>query len=132
MLEKATVTEYSFTTSETTSLDENPQIAQYRSKLKSINIDNLKIDFTHLQAGEEIKTISFSVSSVGVIATLNNITSSNAKHTPSIESAKLKQVADQLNNSKQITITLKGTSNKAPMNFITNMDFDLKIKAGVL
>jgi len=132
MLEKSIEADFQFAQSATASLSEISEISEYLNKVKSIDINNLKIVFNSLGVGEEIKSIDVSVTGVGVLASLANVSSANKTHTPTIDSAKLMQVATILNSTKAITVTVSGITNIAPMDFTVNMDFDCHIEAEAL
>uniref|UniRef100_UPI0032175DAA hypothetical protein n=1 Tax=uncultured Draconibacterium sp. TaxID=1573823 RepID=UPI0032175DAA len=129
---KSATADYSFSASQTMKLSEIGEIGDYLNKLKSIDIENPEVTFSNLAEGEEIKTIEISVTGVGVLATFSNITNANATHTPSIDNALLTQVATILYATKEVTVTVAGTTNTAPMDFTINMDFDVHIEAEVL
>lgn len=128
---KSTVADHSFSQSGTASLKDIDEVSDYLKYLESIDINNLKVVFSGLQAGQEVKTISISVTSVGVIATITNISSSNASHTPAINAAKLVEVASKLKSSKEIDVTVSGITNEAPMAFNVNIDWSLKVTASL-
>lgn len=123
--------EHTFTATETASLSDIPEISDYLSKIKSIEATNLDIVFGNLASDEEIKKIDIFVSGVSqAIVTLENITSSNNTYT--IEKAKLVAAGTLLNSTKSVSITVSGTTSKAPMDFTVNMDFDVHVEAKAL
>jgi len=132
MLEKSTQADFQFSQSATASLAEVSEVSDYLNKIKSIDINNLKIIFTNLGPNEEIKSIDISVTGVGILATITNVSSANHTHTPTVDSAKLMQAANILNSTKAITVTVSGATNAAPMNFTVNMHFDCHIEAEAL
>lgn len=131
-VEKSAEADFQFDQSATTSLSDISEISAYLSKLKSIDINDIEIVFTGLGSGEEIKSIDISVTGVGVLATITNVTSANTTHSPSVDNAKLKQAATILNSTKALTVTVSGTTSTAPMDFTVNMDFDCHIEAKAL
>lgn len=124
--------EHTFTATETASIgDISDELSKYLSKIKSIEATNLEIVFGNLAADEEIKKIDIFVSGVNqAIVTLENITSSNNTHM--VEKAKLIAVGTLLNSTKSVSITVSGTTSKAPMDFTVDMDFDCHIEAKAL
>ncbi len=129
---KSAAADFNFSQSQTISLGEIEDITEYLNKIKTIEINNLEISFDGFEEGEEITTIDISVTGVGLLATLNNITSVNNSYSPEIDSAKLTQVATIFSSTKAITISVSGSTNTAPMDFDVNMDFDCHIEAEAL
>lgn len=116
-LKKSAELNYSFSESHTESLQDNPDVSEYLNLLKSVDIKDLEIVFSGLQNTQTIETIDISVEGVGTIATITNVTTANLVHSPEISDALLSQVAAKLYSTKQITITVSGSANEAPMTF---------------
>ncbi|WP_319272956.1 hypothetical protein [uncultured Draconibacterium sp.] len=121
--------EFTFSQTQTTRLSDIDEISDYLNKLKSIAINDMEIAFSNLGEGEEIISIEISVTGAGTIVTLNNISATNNVQNPDIDNAVLMQAATILNATKEIELTVSGTTNTAPMGFIVNMDFDCHIEA---
>ena len=126
------IADYSFSESATASLTENYEIVDYLDNIKSIEVTDLEVIFYGLEPGTEIITVSLSIQGVGTIATITNVTSSNAIHSPSVDNSKLLQIASQLNNNWMITATVSGSTDTAPMWFSINMEYDLHVEAEAL
>ena len=122
-------TDFDFSKSGTASLLDNPEVEESVNYIESLDIENLELAFTNLEAGKVIKTVSVSITGVGVLATLTDVSSTNNIHNPTVDAAKLSQASAMLKNSKQLTVTVSGTTNEAPMSFTVNMDFDMHIEA---
>ena len=116
-LKKSATLNYSFSESHTGSLQDNPDVSEYLNLLKSVDINELEIVSSGLQDTQTIETIDISVEGVGTIAAITNVTTSNLVHSPEISDALLSQVAAKLYSTKQITITVSGSTNEAPMTF---------------
>lgn len=129
---KSAQVSYSFSQSLTESLEDNDNINNYLDHLKSIAINDVDIAFSGLQADQIIENIDISVEGVGVIASIENVSPTNLLHQPEINSSVLIQIANILNNEKEITIVVSGTTNEAPMNFLVDTSFDLHIEASPL
>jgi hypothetical protein len=132
MIQKSTEAEYEFVQSKTARLSDISEINDYLDKIKSIDLNNIVVNFSKLQAGQEINSIEISVIGVGVLASFQSVTQINATHTPTIDQAKLAQVATILNSTKELTVKVEGTTNEAPMDFTVGLDFDLHVEAQVL
>ena len=131
-LEKSAKTSYSFSESLTESLEDNADINEYLDMLKSIDITKLEIIFSGLQDSQTIESITISVDGVGTVVAITNVTVSNLTQTPDISSTLLNQIAAKLYSDKQITITVSGTTNEAPMSFNVKTNLDLHIEASPL
>lgn len=129
MSAKSAETEYSFSQSQTTKLSDINEISDYLNKLKSIDINDLEIVFSNLGEGEVISTIDISVTGAGMLVSLTNISLTNNTQNPDVNSAVLLQAASILSSTKEIEITVSGTTNTAPMAFVVNMNFDCHIEA---
>lgn len=126
------VTDYSFSESGTASLMDNTEIMDCLEKIESIEVNKLKVIFYGLESGMVIETISFSVSGIGEIASISNVTNTNASHTLSIDNSKLTKIASILESNWAVTATVSGTTNTAPMWFSINMEYDLHVEAKAL
>ncbi len=126
------VASYSFSETAVLSLSSEPDLVDYLNKIKSIEIEDLDITFYGLASEQEIESITLSVTGVGDIATISNVTSSNPVQSPVVDDSKLEQVAAKLKSNKSITLTLYGTTNSAPMSFSVEMVYDLYVEAEAL
>ena len=131
-LVKSAKAEYSFSQTQVTRLSEIDQISEYLNKLKSIDINDLEIVFDNLDEGEVIHSINISITGAGSMVTLTNISIATNTQNPEIDSAVLLQAASILNATKEIEVTVSGTTNTAPMDFMVKMDFDCHIEAEVI
>ncbi|MBN1822065.1 MAG: hypothetical protein JXR31_00910 [Prolixibacteraceae bacterium] len=123
---------YTFTKTGTLALDENDDVVDYLDKIKSITIENIDAQVFGLGSGEVIESLSLSVTGVGTIVTITNITSTSGPLNPSISQSDLDLIGSKLKTDQQITATVNGTSNYAPMSFNLELAFDAVIKAGAL
>ncbi|QIA07315.1 hypothetical protein [Draconibacterium halophilum] len=128
-LSKSAEAEFSFSQSQTIRLSDIDEISNYLDKLKAIEINGMEIAFSNLGEGEEINSIDISVTGAGTLVTLTNISANNTVQNPDVDNAVLMQAATILNATKEVELTVSGTTNTAPMNFIVNMDFDCHIEA---
>ncbi len=129
LLNKSAQAEFSFSQSQTTRLSDIEEVSDYLNKLKSIAINDVEIAISNLGADEVINTIDISVTGAGTLVTLTDISAANNVQSPDIDSAVLMQAVSILNSTKEIEVTVSGTTNTAPMSFIVNMDFDCHIEA---
>ncbi|WP_347840069.1 hypothetical protein [uncultured Draconibacterium sp.] len=128
-LQKSATADFAFSETQTTKLSDISEIADYLNKLKSIDINELELVIGNLGEGELVKTLDVSVDNVGILVSLTDISRENNTFKPSVDNAKLIQAASILNSTKEITITVSGTTNAAPVDFVVNMDFDCHIEA---
>lgn len=128
-LQKSAQEEFAFAVTQTTRLSDISEISDYLNKLKSIDINDLELVISNLGEGEEINSIEVSVTGAGTLVTLTNISATNNVQNPDIDNAVLVQAATILNSTKEVELTVSGTTNTAPMDFIVNMDFDCHIEA---
>lgn len=129
---KSTLSGYSFSQSLTKSMEDNDKVNSYLDHLKSIAINDVDITFRDLQADQVIESIDISIEGVGLIAHIENVTPDNLFHQPEINRSLLIKTANILNNEKQITLSVLGTTNEAPMSFVVDTSFDLHIEASPL
>jgi hypothetical protein len=130
--EKSTNASYSFSVSQTESLESNEKIQDYLDLLKLIEVTDVDIDFSGLVNEQVIETIELSIENVGTIATIENVSASNPTHHPEINSSVLINIANLLYHEKKLKMTVSGTTNAAPMNFVVDTSFDLHIEASPL
>lgn len=128
-LAKSATAEYSFSKTQTTKLSEIDEISDYLNKLKTIDINDLELVFNNLEEGQEIHSINISITDAGSLVTLTNISNAMNVQNPEIDDEVLLQAASILSNTKEIEVTVSGTTNTAPMDFVVNMDFDCHIEA---
>jgi len=131
-LEKSLKAGYSFSVSQTKSLEDNEKIQDYLDLLKLIEVTDVDIDFSGLVNEQVIENVELSIENVGTIATIENVSASNLTHHPEINSSVLINIANILYHEKQLTMTVSGTTNAAPMNFLVDTSFDLHIEASPL
>lgn len=124
------LTSYPFSKTGTLALDENDDAAEYIDRIKEVNINSIDAAVLGLTSGQVIETLTLSVTGIGTILTLSNITSTSVI-TPNVSQAILDQIGAKLKSDLAITATVAGTSNYAPMNFSLNLEFDTVIKAGL-
>lgn len=129
---KSTNAGYAFTASHTESLEDNDKVKDYLDLLKSIEVTDVDIEFSGIVGDQVIGAIKLSIENIGVIATLENVNTSNLTFHPEINSSVLIQIANELYFSKKITMTATGISNAAPMNFNVATSLDLHIEASPL
>jgi len=130
--DKSALVGYSFTESHTESLEENDKVKDYLDLLKRIEVNEVNIEFRNLVGDQLIETIAIEVENIGTIATLENVSPTNSDFTPDINPSVLVQIANELYFTKKLTVTVSGTTNKVPMNFIAATYFDLHIEASPL
>lgn len=133
ILEKSTPDDFPFSASKTYYLSENEDISDYLNKIEKISLTKVAYLFSELGETEVINTLDISVPDVGILATFENISSTNPSATPTaIFYPIIEQAGNKLNASKQLTITVSGTTNTAPMNFTVGLDFDVHVEAEVI
>lgn len=129
---KSALLSYAFEESLTESLEDNDKINDYLDLLKKIEIDEVNFEFSGLLANQIIEKIDIAVEGAGVIATIENIDTSNLNYTPDINSSVLVQLANILYANKQLTVIVSGSTNAAPMDFSVNTYFNLHVEASPL
>ncbi|HPF52702.1 MAG TPA: hypothetical protein PK335_14065 [Draconibacterium sp.] len=122
----------SFSDTITESLENHEGVKDYLDLIKRIECNEVNIEFNGLLGNQIIEKADVYVEGIGIIATIENINPSNYIFTPDVNSSVLIQIAYLLYLDKQLTVIVSGTTNQAPMNFITNIYFDLHIEASPL
>lgn len=126
------VASYSFSESGSASLSEDYELQDYLDRIRSIDVENVTVRFYGLQANQVVESVVLTVSGVGEIATISNITSNNATHNPTISSENLEKVANYLSENLMISATVSGSTNQAPMWFSIETEYDIVVKAKAL
>ncbi|MCE4565605.1 hypothetical protein INQ51_14895 [Maribellus sp. CM-23] len=119
---------YSFSQSLTESLEEDENVNEFLGDLKSLKVEDFYVKFSGLQSSQSIDSIDISIEGIGVIATLENIASSNPPQQPEINSSILVLIGNILRSEQELTVLVSGTTNSAPMNFVVETYFVLKIE----
>jgi len=122
------ITNYSFSETMTDSLTSN----EFLDNLKSLKIEDFYVNFKGVQNNQSIDSIDIYVEGAGVIATLENITSSNLRPQPEINSSVLVQIGNILRSTQQLTVTVSGTTSAAPMSFVVETYFVLSVETSPL
>lgn len=126
---KSAEAEFTFSQTHTTRLSEIDEISDYLNKLKSIAINDMEIAVSNLGEGEVINSMEISVTGAGTLVTVTNISATSGVQNPDIDNAALTQAATILNATKEVEVTVSGSTNAAPMSFIVNTDFECHIEA---
>ncbi|MFV0590420.1 MAG: hypothetical protein ACK5M7_03470 [Draconibacterium sp.] len=124
---KSEIVGYPFSGSLTDSLTNN----EFLDNLKSLKIEDFYVNFKGIQNNQSIDTINISVEGVGIIATLEDITSSNLAPQPEINSSILVLIGNILRAEQQLTVSVSGTTNAAPMNFVVETYFVLSVETSL-
>ncbi|MFA6758909.1 MAG: hypothetical protein WCR61_06260 [Bacteroidales bacterium] len=127
----ATKASMSYNVNHNISIADNSDLKPYLSKIKEIDIKSIKVEFTGLKAGETINFITISVTGVGELASITNVTSTNNIFSPTISSSLLSSVSKDVLNNKKITVNIKGETN-GPLGCFVNLKMDSKVKAQAL
>lgn len=122
---------YTYSATGTLTLDENEDLEEYLDVIESITIESVEITIQGLSRDQVIESLVLSVEGIGTLVELTNITSSSGTFTPDISSTLLDQVCTTLETEKQITATVTGTSNYAPLQFTIQLAADVVVKAGL-
>jgi hypothetical protein len=129
---KSSLAGYDFSGSVTESLEDNDNINEYLDILKGIRVEDFYVTFSGLQNNQIIENIDISVEGVGVIASIENVSLSNLSYQPEVNSSLMILIGYILISEKQITVSVSGTTNKAPMNFNVETYFFLNIETSPL
>ncbi|NQU87140.1 MAG: hypothetical protein HQ541_15400, partial [Mariniphaga sp.] len=85
-----------------------------------------------LAPGQVIESVIVTVSGVGEIINLSDITAASGTLSPNISQALLDQIGAKLKADQSITATISGSSNYAPMSFNLRLAFDAIVSASPL
>ncbi|WP_299577594.1 hypothetical protein [uncultured Sunxiuqinia sp.] len=121
-------TEYSFTASQCYHLSDNKDVKDYLDNMKYIDHKGYSIEITGLEDGEVIKDIVFSVEDKNKFEAFENVTKDDYGTRRTNDEIGYAVIHNVLLSEKQLTITVTGTTNKAPMDF----DVDIQFEIGVL
>jgi hypothetical protein len=120
-----------FVISEEIRIQDNFDLEPYLKKIKEIDLNSVVITVSGLAPGQIIQSVSLSVTEIGNILTINNITMENNSFSPTVPKALLDQVAAKLLNDKKIVVTLEGSAT-APLTGIIKLAIDAKVVAYIL
>lgn len=117
-------TKYSFTASKTYSLDHNDDLKEYMDNITYIFSIGFSAQITGLADGDTIHDVTVSIGESKVEIT-------QPKSANPLENGGFVYAVfgKELMEEKQVTVTVEGTTNKAPMNFDVNMDLLIEVTA---
>lgn len=117
-------TKYSFTASKTYYLEGNDDLKDYKDNITYILSKGFSAQITGLAKGDTINNVSVSVgeSTVEITQPKSANPLENGGFTYAV-------FGEKLMKEKQVTVTVAGTTNKAPMNFDVNMDLLIEVTA---
>ncbi|MCE1199385.1 MAG: hypothetical protein LWW85_10490 [Marinilabiliales bacterium] len=129
-LDKAGTT-YSFTSTKVLQVSDNTDMTAYINKIKAVDLRAVTVTMQGLTGTQQVLTLDISVSGVnGPVFSIANISStSNNPFSPTITStvqSQLDLVAAKLVSDRQLTLTISGTTNDAPMSLTAQLAFDTK------
>ncbi len=125
---KSEAVSYAFSQSLTESLEEDENLKEFIDNLKSLRVEDFYVKFSGIQSNQSIDSIDISIEGIGAIATFENIASSNPPQQPEINSSILVLIGNILKSEQELTVLVSGTTNSAPMNFVVETYFVLKIE----
>ncbi len=124
-------TVYSFTADKILLVAENVDMTSYINKIKSVDLTGVSIAIATLNGTEEVLTLDLFVSGIsGPVFSKTNITATNNNPftpviTPAIQ-AQLDQVQARVVADRQLTFTVSGTTNAAPLTLTAKLAFNAK------
>lgn len=128
---EVSVEDYNFQGSAVLSLSENEEIEPYMEKLREIDLKSLEVTVIGLLPTQTLITVSLSVTGVGTLCTVNNITSLNSTFTPEVNSDLLEQAGQKLLDEGSVTVTVSGSAT-GPVANTVSLKFDTRVTAGAL
>lgn len=131
LLKSGSTSSYTFSKSDTIYLNDDDDVADHIEKIKSVSVKDVDVSIFNLSEGEVIETLEVIIPGVGTLLTINNITESGVI-TPTIEQEVLENAGQKILDDLQLSATVNGTSNYAPMQFNVELAFILAVKAGIL
>lgn len=117
-------TEYAFTGSETYYLSDNDDLKGQIDDITYISSKGWSTEVTGLAEGDTINVVTTSIGDDNELSTVENVTN---PLTGTAFPSGYATFGVVLMEEKQVTVTVEGTTNKAPMNFDVN--FELFIEA---
>lgn len=123
---------YPFSELRTESLNDNNILIDNFDLVRRIDVNEVNVEFSGIQLNQIIEQTEIYIENIGVITTIEDITSTNLNFTPAVNSSVLIQIANELYLNKQLTVTVSGTTNVAPSNFNVIIFFDLHIETSTL
>jgi hypothetical protein len=118
-----------FNESGTLSLEGCPDLANYLDRIKEVSLDSLEITITGLQAGDVINAFTLEADDIGIICSKSNITNGTGIFVADVNVANFKAAAAQLQDLKDLTLTIYGSVNTATA-FDVVMRFVAMVRAG--
>ena len=125
------VTFYSFTAEKVLQVADNVDVKSYINKLKSVDLKGVTVTIVTLNGTEEVLTLDVSVSGIsGPIFSKTNITATNNNPFSPVIAATVQSqinlVAAKILADRQLTITVSGTTNAAPLSLTAKLAFDAR------
>jgi len=127
--QEAGQSEYSFETSQTYSLSNNDDVKEYLDNLKHISTKGYSGEITGLEDGEMINHIQISVADGSKLIVRENITNVDPGTQLPNNTGAYGIIGEELQSEKQITVTVTGTTNKAPMDFDVIVTLQIEVVA---
>jgi len=119
--------EYSFTASETYRLSDNEDVSEYLDDMKYIAYKGHSVGVNGLADGDTVRNIEVLVGDESVLTTLENVTNSDPGTIVSGGLASYATIGDILLAEKQITISVNGTTEKAPIDFTIDLSLQIAV-----
>ncbi|WP_346855767.1 hypothetical protein [uncultured Draconibacterium sp.] len=118
--------EYSFSSSKTYNLSDNIDLKDYLEQMNSIYCPFFEIELSGLNEGENVNTVTIAANESNATITTSNFSISESGAS-SLMGGYAGFGKESFSDNK-ITVTVSGTTNKAPMDF--NINLTLQIEAG--
>jgi hypothetical protein len=122
---------YSFSAEKVLQVADNVDVKSYINKLKSVDLKGVTVNIVTLNGTEEVLTLDVSVSGInGPIFSKTNITATNNNPFSPVIAAtvqtQINLVAAKILADRQLTITVSGTTNAAPLSLTAKLAFDAR------
>lgn len=121
---------YSFTASKTYYLSDNQEVKDYLSNMNYIANKGHSMGVTGLADGDTINNIVISVKEGTGLMAFESVTSTNTGTSVPVD--EYANFGDILLSEKQITVTVTGTTSKAPMDFDVHVALQIEVYADEL
>jgi hypothetical protein len=117
-------TKYSFTASKTYYLEDSDDLKDYMDNVTYIFSKGFSAQITGLAEGDTINGVTVSIGE-SIVEITQPESANPLEHGGFVYAVFGKELMEE----KQVTVTVEGTTNKAPMNFDVNMDLLIEITA---
>ena len=122
---------YFFYEADTINLADNKDIKEHLDKINELEVYKVTCNLSGLTKGQVINELTIFSTTTGLSLTLYNITEFNIAIEVEASAAELKAISDYLLQYEELVVGVSGYASDAPLDFIVELSYETKAKAGL-